>query len=44
MEKLLENLNTLKSALENLCDDHLLEARMSLLEIVEECLTETEWC
>lgn len=37
-ELMLNNLNEIKGALENLSDSDLLEYRMKILELVEECL------
>lgn len=40
--KILDNLNELKGALENMNDGHLLDSRMMMLDMVEECLQEIE--
>jgi hypothetical protein len=38
MEQLLNNLNELKGAMENLTDNDLIEMRMNLLTLIDECL------
>ncbi len=38
MEELIKNLNEIKGALENLTDKDLIENRINLLELIEECL------
>jgi hypothetical protein len=37
-ELILKNLNEIKGALENLSDNDLLESRLKILELIEECL------
>jgi hypothetical protein len=38
MEQILNNLNELKGAMENLTDSDLIEMRMKMLNLVDECL------
>jgi hypothetical protein len=42
MEKLLNNLNEVKGAMENLTDNDLIEMRIKMLNLIDECIEDIQ--